>query len=124
MMRSQTPAMMSAQTNALLRRDVRLDSRLVRDLRFDRFLRRDFGMTPFWGTWGGGFMGSGASVIPVGVAPFALCFAGERCYVSNWGGDPPRAGDPTAKSSGTPTRVDETSSVRLDTTISSTAATG
>ena len=41
-----------------------------------------------------------------GVAPYALCFAGARCYVSNWGGDPPRPDQPQADSTGTPVRVD------------------
>jgi YVTN family beta-propeller protein len=46
--------------------------------------------------------------VPVGVAPYAVLPLGpDRLYVSNWGGDPPQAGDTTAKSSGTPTRVDE-----------------
>jgi YVTN family beta-propeller protein len=45
--------------------------------------------------------------IPVGVAPFALCFAGpDKCYVSNWGGDPPKESDPQAVSSKTPIRID------------------
>src|SRR5262249_51631340 len=45
--------------------------------------------------------------IPVGVAPFTLCFAGpDKCYVSNWGGDPPKEGDPQALSSKTPIRID------------------
>jgi hypothetical protein len=64
-MPARTPLMMSTPTNALLRRDVRLDSLLLRD---SRFLRRDLGLNPFWGTWGGGFAGSGLAVIPVGVA--------------------------------------------------------
>jgi hypothetical protein len=79
-MRSITPSMTAApftQTNAILRRDLRLDSPFRRDLRFDRFLEREFGIgpfagtpfgtTPFGGTSGGGFSGSGISVIPVGV---------------------------------------------------------
>src|SRR5262245_38343229 len=44
-----TPAMTpltTSTTNALLRRDIRLDSLLRRDLRFDRF-RHDFGLSPF-----------------------------------------------------------------------------
>ena len=46
--------------------------------------------------------------IPVGVAPYAACYntVHDACYVSNWGGDPPREGDTKASSSGTSTRVD------------------
>ncbi len=45
--------------------------------------------------------------VPVGVAPYAICCPRpDLCYVTNWGGDRPRAGEPQAKSSGTPTRVD------------------
>jgi hypothetical protein len=57
--------MTTTTTNALLRRDIRLDSLLRRDLRFDRF-RRDFGLNPFGGTLGGGF-GGGIGLIPFGV---------------------------------------------------------
>jgi YVTN family beta-propeller protein len=47
--------------------------------------------------------------IPVGVAPFdvALSRDGSTAYVSNWGGRRPKAGEKTAKSSGTDTLVDE-----------------
>src|SRR5262245_43196094 len=42
---------------------------------------------------------------PVGVAPYALLSPRPgRWYVSNWGGDPPKPGDPQALSSGTPVR--------------------
>jgi YVTN family beta-propeller protein len=51
--------------------------------------------------------GKVVQTIPVGVAPFTLCFAGpDRCYVSNWGGDPPKEGDPQAVTSKTPVRID------------------
>ena len=51
--------------------------------------------------------GKVVETVDVGVAPFTVVCAGEdRCYVSNWGGDPPKAGDPQAKSSGTPLRID------------------
>jgi YVTN family beta-propeller protein len=44
---------------------------------------------------------------PVGVAPYGVVAVGpDRAYVSNWGGDPPRPGDPQRVSSGTPVRVD------------------
>lgn len=45
-------------------------------------------------------------VIPVGVAPFGLCFAGDRCFVSNWGGDLPKEGEPQGPSSASPVGVD------------------
>ncbi|HEY7309162.1 MAG TPA: alkaline phosphatase family protein, partial [Gemmataceae bacterium] len=46
-------------------------------------------------------------IVPVGVAPYAICFPRpERCYVSNWGGDPPGDKEPNAPSSGTPVSVD------------------
>lgn len=45
--------------------------------------------------------------VNVGVAPYtACCPQPDTCYVSNWGGDPPREGDTKASSSGTSTRVD------------------
>lgn len=47
--------------------------------------------------------------VPVGVAPYdVVLFAdGKEAFVSNWGGRHPRAGERTAKSSGTDTLVDE-----------------
>ena len=45
--------------------------------------------------------------IPVGVAPYMVLMLGsDRAYVTNWGGDPPRPGDPQDTSSGTPIRID------------------
>jgi YVTN family beta-propeller protein len=45
--------------------------------------------------------------VSVGVAPYAVaCPRPGRAYVSNWGGDPPRKGEPSALSSGTPVRID------------------
>ena len=56
-------------------------------------------------------IGSGKLVkeVPVGVAPFdvVLVAEGGKAFVSNWGGRHPRAGEKTAKSSGTDTLVDE-----------------
>ncbi len=47
-------------------------------------------------------------VVAVGVAPYAVCCPRDGlCYVSNWGGDPPKEGEARAASSGTPTGVDE-----------------
>jgi hypothetical protein len=68
MMQTPTPSMITARTNALLRRDLRLDSRLLRELRFDRFLQTPFGTSMTWGALGGGLSGSGVAVIPVGAA--------------------------------------------------------
>jgi YVTN family beta-propeller protein len=58
-------------------------------------------------------------IVPVGVAPYALCCPRpDRCYVSNWGGDPPREGEPQAKSAGTPVRVDRRTRVADHGTVS------
>ena len=58
-------------------------------------------------------------VVRVGVAPFAVCCPRPgRCYVSNWGGDPPGKDDPQAPSSGTPVRVDPRTGVANHGTVS------
>src|SRR6266478_3025149 len=58
-------------------------------------------------------------LIPVGVAPYMICVQNpERCYVSNWGGDPPRKDDPKALSSKTPIRIDPRTGVANHGTIS------
>ncbi len=58
-------------------------------------------------------------VIPVGVAPYTVCWAGPKgCFVSNWGGDPPCRDAPQALSSGTPTRIDPRTSVANHGTVS------
>jgi YVTN family beta-propeller protein len=63
--------------------------------------------------------------VAVGVAPFAICFPGaDRCYVTNWGGDPPRAGDAQSPSSGTPVRIDPRTRVANDGTVSVLARAG
>ena len=63
--------------------------------------------------------------VVVGVAPFAICFPrADRCYVTNWGGDPPRAGDSKSLSSGTPVRIDPRTSVANDGTVSVLARVG
>ncbi len=63
--------------------------------------------------------GKVVQTIPVGVAPFTLCFAGpDRCYVSNWGGDPPGQGDPKALTSKTPVRIDPKTGVANQGTVS------
>ena len=51
--------------------------------------------------------GQAEQVVSVGVAPYAICCPRpDRCYVTNWGGDLPREGDPQALTSGTPVRID------------------
>ncbi len=47
--------------------------------------------------------------LPVGIAPFdvTLLSDGKTLFVSNWGGRHPKAGEKTAKSSGTDTLVDD-----------------
>jgi YVTN family beta-propeller protein len=65
-------------------------------------------------------LGNGKSeAVAVGVAPFAICCPrADRCYVTNWGGDPPRPGDPQSLSSGTPVRIDARTNVANDGTVS------
>ncbi|HEX5270468.1 MAG TPA: bifunctional YncE family protein/alkaline phosphatase family protein [Gemmataceae bacterium] len=59
----------------------------------------------------------------VGVAPFAVLPVGPgRVYVSNWGGDPPSAGDAQGVSSGTPVRIDPRTGVANHGTVSVVAA--
>jgi YVTN family beta-propeller protein len=68
--------------------------------------------------------GQAEQAIGVGVAPFTVLPVGPgRCYVSNWGGNPPTAADPKALSSGTPIRVDPRTGVANSGTISVIAAT-
>jgi YVTN family beta-propeller protein len=58
-------------------------------------------------------------VVPVGVAPYMVCCpSADKCYVSNWGGDPPKEGNPQAKSSDTPIRIDARTNVANDGTVS------
>ncbi|HEX4591762.1 MAG TPA: hypothetical protein VH120_17630 [Gemmataceae bacterium] len=66
MMRFRTPMMTPAQTTAQLQRELRINSVLRRDLRFDRFLdRREFGSSPFGSPFGmfGGGVGSGGALL-------------------------------------------------------------
>jgi YVTN family beta-propeller protein len=56
--------------------------------------------------------GQSEQAVPVGVAPYLICCpTADRCYVSNWGGDPPHEGEPQADSSGTAVHVDSRSRV-------------
>ncbi len=57
--------------------------------------------------------------VAAGVAPYAVvCPRPDRVYVSNWGGDPPKDGDPQALSSGTPVRIDPKIGVANQGTVS------
>jgi YVTN family beta-propeller protein len=57
--------------------------------------------------------------VAVGVAPYmVVCPTADRAYVSNWGGDAPRPGNPQELSSGTPVRIDPKSGVANQGTIS------
>src|SRR5262249_22174976 len=57
--------------------------------------------------------------IEVGVAPFTIVFASkDKAYVSNWGGDPPKKGEPQADSSGTKVRTDPKTGVANHGTVS------
>jgi YVTN family beta-propeller protein len=63
--------------------------------------------------------GQAEQAVPVGVAPYAVCCPRpDRCYVSNWGGDPPAKDDAQALSSGTPVRVDPRTGVADRGTVS------
>jgi YVTN family beta-propeller protein len=66
-----------------------------------------------------------SETVAVGVAPFALCFPrADHGYVTNWGGDPPRPGDPQSLSSDTPVRIDARTNVANDGTVSVLAREG
>lgn len=57
--------------------------------------------------------------IEVGVAPYMICQPrADRCYVSNWGGNHPVAGDATGDTAGSPVRVDPRTRVANDGTVS------
>lgn len=63
--------------------------------------------------------------IAVGVAPFAIVLVPpNRIYVSNWGGDMPRDGDPRAFSSGTEVRIDPRTSIANHGSVSVLMRTG
>jgi YVTN family beta-propeller protein len=57
--------------------------------------------------------------VPVGVAPFAVVAPSpDKLYVSNWGGDAPKADDPKGVTSGTDVRVDPRTTVANQGTLS------
>jgi YVTN family beta-propeller protein len=69
--------------------------------------------------------GSPTQAVAVGVAPYTVCCPRpDRAYVSNWGGDPPRPGQPLAMSSGTPVRIDPRTGVADRGTVSVLAREG
>jgi YVTN family beta-propeller protein len=62
--------------------------------------------------------------VPVGVAPYMIVKAGhDRCYVSNWGGNHPKAGASQALSSGTPVETDPRTGIANQGTVSVIEAT-
>lgn len=67
--------------------------------------------------------GLAEQAVQVGVAPYMVCLARpDKCYVSNWGGDPPAADAPQGRSSDTPIRIDPRTGVADHGTISVVAA--
>jgi YVTN family beta-propeller protein len=57
--------------------------------------------------------------VSVGVAPYMIVMAGRnRCYVSNWGGDPPGKGASQALSSGTPVQTEPKTGIADHGTVS------
>jgi YVTN family beta-propeller protein len=57
--------------------------------------------------------------VSVGVAPYMVAVARpNRCYVTNWGGDPPTAEASQALSSGTPIRTDPRTGIASSGTVS------
>ena len=56
--------------------------------------------------------------IPVGIAPYTVVTAGNKAYVTNWGGRRPVKGDKTAMSAGTAVVVDRKTGVASSGTVS------
>ncbi len=65
-------------------------------------------------------LGSGKceTEIPVGVAPYGVAIAGDRAYVTNWGGRRAGSGDVTADSSGTAVVINPATGVAASGTVS------
>ncbi len=64
-------------------------------------------------------------VVDVGVAPYTVVATKSgKVYVSNWGGDPPRAGNSVGQTSGTAIRVDPQTGIANDGTVSVVARSG
>src|SRR5207249_888604 len=67
--------------------------------------------------------GQAEQTVAVDVAPYMVVAArNERVYVSNWGGDLPKDGEPHALSSGTPVRIDSKSGIADQGSVSVLAA--
>ncbi len=67
--------------------------------------------------------GQAEQVVQVGVAPYQICSPRpDRLYVTNWGGDLPRPGEPQALSSGTPVQIDPRTGIANQGTVSVLAA--
>ncbi|HWB02447.1 MAG TPA: alkaline phosphatase family protein [Verrucomicrobiales bacterium] len=59
------------------------------------------------------------ATVATGIAPFAVCApVPDKLYVSNWGGDPPKPGEPQADSGKSMVRIDPRTSVANDGTVS------
>jgi YVTN family beta-propeller protein len=61
--------------------------------------------------------GSVEALIKVGVAPYGLVATADGLFVSNWGGDPPGKDNPQALTSGTPIRIDPSTGVANQGTV-------
>lgn len=60
-----------------------------------------------------------AAPIAVGVAPFGVVLAaGDKAYVSNWGGEPPASSESQDLSSGTPVKTDSRTGAAADGSVS------
>jgi YVTN family beta-propeller protein len=66
--------------------------------------------------------GQAQQAVPVGVAPYTVCPAAGKLYVSNWGGDRPAKDAPQALTSGTPVQIDSRTGVADRGTVSVLAA--
>ena len=58
-------------------------------------------------------------IVNVGVAPYTVVATKtDKLYVSNWGGNPPNATDPTGHTASTPIRIDPRTGIANDGTVS------
>src|SRR5262249_44516624 len=56
--------------------------------------------------------------VPVGIAPYSILGAGNRYFVSNWGGNRPHRRSPRAFSSGSPIHIDRRTGIANQGTLS------
>ena len=64
-------------------------------------------------------IGKAEATVPTGIAPFGVCAPlPGKVYVSNWGGDAPKEGEPQADSGKSMVRIDPRTSVANDGTVS------